>query len=214
MQAGVWRATSPTIPPSAAWGLVLNLAGIETRSPEPSRTTLIRADAPSLRIAIGAVRPSSTASLLQQLHTYPVGASGKEFKERTYGAKYWIAPVRREILVDLNVVLGVQAMDDALLDRVEGGSAGNLDVPRYGLPFAGDNSLIFDRIDSLATPPPARWYCPMVSDGKPRRGSCRLTIGIDRADAARTTSLLFAPEEDPTTEPPHDAWIWVPNRPG
>ncbi|HWN68765.1 MAG TPA: CRISPR-associated protein Cas5, partial [Haliangium sp.] len=31
LQAGVYRATSPIIPPSAAWGLLLNLAHIETR---------------------------------------------------------------------------------------------------------------------------------------------------------------------------------------
>ena len=31
MQAGVYRGTFPVMPPSAAWGLALNLAGLETR---------------------------------------------------------------------------------------------------------------------------------------------------------------------------------------
>ena len=31
MQAGVYRATSPIVPPSAAWGLCLNLAHIDMR---------------------------------------------------------------------------------------------------------------------------------------------------------------------------------------
>src|SRR5690606_31673513 len=55
MQAGVYRATSPVIPPSAAWGLVLNLAGVETRGEDDGTTTQIRADAPPLCLAIGAV---------------------------------------------------------------------------------------------------------------------------------------------------------------
>src|SRR5438132_1289702 len=31
LQAGVYRGTFPVMPPSAAWGFALNLAGIETR---------------------------------------------------------------------------------------------------------------------------------------------------------------------------------------
>src|SRR5688572_22411460 len=81
MQAGVWRATSPVIPPSAAWGLVLNLAGVDTRLPGEGVTTLVRPDAPTLGIAVGAVNFASKSSLYQQLHTYPVGNSGAELEK-------------------------------------------------------------------------------------------------------------------------------------
>ncbi|MCX5962055.1 MAG: CRISPR-associated protein Cas5 [Cyanobacteria bacterium] len=119
-QAGVYRSTSPIMPPSAAFGLVLNLAGIEMRDSKPGVMTLIRQDLPCLKLAIG--RPyqelangdmipetdSEVCTLYQQLHSYPVGNSGKELKERTHGAKFWITPVRRELLVGFDMILGVQ----------------------------------------------------------------------------------------------------------
>jgi CRISPR-associated protein Cas5t len=211
MQAGVYRATSPVIPPTAAWGLVLNLAGVETRDPTPSQTTLIRADAPPLRLAIGVVGEDPEVGVLyQQLHSYPVGNSGKELAERTHGAKYWIAPVKREILVNFDCLIGVEADDPALLERVRRGIAGELDEPRYGLPFAGDNNFIIDQIEVLEAPIDARWYVVMDADSPPQRGSCRLTVGIDRADAGRTTALLFAPTPEPQATPPAAAWVRTP----
>ncbi len=212
MQAGVYRATSPVIPPSAAWGLVLNLAHVETRASGEHATTPIRADAPPLNLAIGAVGDATVSTLYQQLHSYPVGASGKDLKERTHGAKYWIAPARRELLVGFDAIIGVQSDDPELLERVPKGLRGELDERRYGLPFAGDNNLLLDRIDVLDEPPPTRWYERLAADSAPRAGSCRLTVAIDRRDSANTQMVLFAPTE-PQTEPPADAWTWVPREP-
>lgn len=211
MQAGVYRATSPVIPPSAAWGLVLNLAHIDTRDPATytAVTTGIRPDAPRLCLAVGIVEPSEIATLYQQLHSYPVGNSGKELAPRTRGSKYWIAPVRRELLVNFHNVIGVRSPDSALLDRIAAGLRGQLTEPRYGLPFAGDNNFLFDRIDIDKQPPPARWYTRVAATQTPPRGSCRLTVAIDRSDQSRTESRLFAPTEL-TPEPPEDAWTWCP----
>lgn len=213
LQAGVYRTTLPTIPYSAALGLVLNLAGIETRDWRPAATTGVRPDIPRLRIAIGQRSTPTASTLYQQLHSYPVGTSGKELRDRTQGAKYWIVPVRRELLVDLDVLLGVEADDASLVERVRRGLAGELDEARYGLPFAGDNSFLFDRLDLLEAPVPARWYTPIVPDEPMRRGSCRLTVGIDRDDSSRTTTLLCAPTFDELPEPPESAWIWTPSAP-
>lgn len=212
MQAGVWRGTSPVMPPSAAWGLVLNLAGIETRAPDAGTTTLIRDDAPALQLAMarGPTAGPERGSLYQQLHTYPVGNSGKALKARSHGNKYWIAPVRRELLVGFDMLLGVRA-DEALLERVRRGLRGELEEPRYGLPFAGDNNLMFDRIEVLASPPAACWYTPVERRHGQRAGTCRLTIGIDRADASRTTSALFAPLSEQCASPPDEAWVRVPH---
>lgn len=213
LQAGVYRATSPIIPPSAAWGLLLNLAHVDTRDTRQAReVTPIRPDAPPLCIALGSVQTPDKAILYQQLHGYPVGSSGKELAARTHGAKHWIAPVRRELLVGFDVVLGVRSHDAALLQRIHDGLHGRLGAPRYGLPFAGDNNLLFDRIDVQDTPTPARWYTPIEAGDTARRGSCRLTVAIDRDDSSRTQSLLFAPTE-PLAEPPDQAWIWCPRAP-
>jgi CRISPR-associated protein Cas5t len=214
LQAGVFRATSPFLPPSAAYGLVLNLAGVETRAPGASAVTQVREDVPLLRIALGVPgKLPEVASLYQQLHTYPVGNSGKERKERMHGAKYWIAPARRELLVDLDAIIGVESADEALLAEVGRGLRGERKERRYGLPFAGDNNFLFDRIDLLAGPPAAHWYARLERESGPRRGSCRLTVGIDRADASRTTTVLMAPIGEPTPEPPEAAWTWTPRAP-
>lgn len=213
-QAGVYRASSPVMPPSAALGLVLNIAGIEMRDTTPGQTTLIRKDIPYLYLAIGTVagKDSEICSLYQQLHSYPVGNSGKELAKRTHGAKYWIAPVRRELLVGLDIVIGIQA-DDKLFERIRQGLRGELDELRYGLPFAGDNNFLFDRIDNIDEPPLTYWYVRMQPNDSPRRGSYRLTVGIDRSDNSKTTSFLYAPVGEPTHYPPDDAWTWTPKEP-
>jgi CRISPR-associated protein Cas5t len=212
LQAGVYRATSPVIPPSAAWGLVLNLAGIETRGPLDDVVTAIRGDAPALQLAIGTPQRANTATLYQQLHSYPVGSSGKaDLMPLTKGAKYWIKPARRELLVGFECVLGVRGPTD-VLDRVPRGLAGQLDSPRYGLPFAGDNNLLFDRIDVLASPPPVHWYTQLGDEGVFVSGACRLTVSIDRSDSSRTITRLFAPTVAVTETPPKAAWTWTPHR--
>ncbi|MBI5546402.1 MAG: CRISPR-associated protein Cas5 [Deltaproteobacteria bacterium] len=207
MQAGVWRATSPVIPPSAAWGLVLNLASIDSRLTSEGATTLVRPDAPAFEIAVAALAEPERGSLYQQLHSYPVGNSSQALAEGTHGAKYHVVPVRRELLTGFDAAIGVRTHDGALLERVRRGLKGELGEPRYGLPFAGDNSFLFDRIELLEQAPEARWYSRTT---KARRGTCRLTIGIDRADASRTTTGVFAPVETKTSDVPAEAWTWVP----
>jgi len=213
LQAGAYRVTAPVMPPSAALGLLLNLAGIEMRDPAPRVTTAIRDDVPRLCLAVGTLRSPGVCSLYQQLHSYPVGASGKELAKRTHGAKYWIAPVRRELLVDYEGIVGVVSDSSELLTRMRLGLRGEHRDKRYGLPFAGDNSFLFDRIEFADSPPPTYWYEKISGDSGPREGSCRLTIGIDREDNTRTTVGLFAPVREPSPSPPENAWVWVPGPP-
>jgi CRISPR-associated protein Cas5t len=213
LQAGVYRTTAPTIPPSAALGLILNLCGIEMRGDTSQPVTPIREDVPRMRLAIGEVTEPTVATLYQQLHTYPVGNDGKEHKSRTHGGKYWIAPARREFLVGFDVVLGIEPVDPALGEGLRRGLAGQLDEPRYGLPFAGDNNFLFDELRLLDAPPCAHWYAPVRTEGPPSRRSCRLTVGIDRSDNSRSTSILVAPSDALEREPPEDAWIWTPAPP-
>ena len=191
LQAGVYRGTFPVIPPSAAWGLVLNLAAIETRGSLAEVVTPIRGDAPALDIAVGVQRPGERSTLFQQLHSYPVGNSGKELATRTFGNKYWIAPAKREVLVGLIALVAARG-PSAIIARVGRGLAGDLPEPRYGLPFAGDNQFLFSSIDVVTVDEPARWY-ERVSGDDPVRETTRLTTNIDRGDANRTEAPLFAP---------------------
>ncbi len=205
MQAGVYRGTFPVIPHSAAWGLVLNLAAIESRGSLLEPVTPIRSDAPSLEIAVGLISPGQRATLYQQLHSYPVGNSGDAFKARTHGNKYWIAPVRREVLVDVECVVAARG-EGGVIRRVAEGLAGRLETPRYGLPFAGDNQFLFDAIEIAPDDVQARWYAP-VTGHDPVQETTRLTTNIDRGDASRTESPLFAPRQLGIVS--HDAWVKV-----
>ena len=101
-QAGVYRSTSPVMPPSTAYGLVLNIAGIEMRAASNGATTLIRSDIPRLRLAIGLIKVAARNFVYQQLHGYRVGTDKKTkaMAALTKGGKYQIVPVRREMLVD------------------------------------------------------------------------------------------------------------------
>lgn len=214
-QAGVYRSTMPIMPPSAALGFVLNLAGIEMRTGLDKPTTQIRSDIPHLQLAIGAIdgSESKVCTLYQQLHSYPVGNSGKDtLKPLAKGAKFWITPVRRELLVGLDMMIGIREFD-GLFDRIRQGLCGELNDLRYGLPFAGDNNFLFDRIDIIDEPPLTNWYEQMESDSLPRKRSQRLTVGIDRTDNSKTTSHLFAPIAESSTTPPETAWIWTPRNP-
>jgi CRISPR-associated protein Cas5t len=194
------------MPPSAAWGFALNLAGIETRGGMDEVVTPIRSDAPHLDVAVGVVHSGERSTLYQQLHGYPVGNSGQELQARAHGQKYWIAPAKREVLVGLVCVIGIRGAS-TIIDRIPQGLAGGLDVERYGLPFAGDNQFLFSRIDVIAADDRARWFVP-VGPGETPKESTRLTTVIDRGDASRTRAPLFAPTSTPCPCP-NEAWIQV-----
>jgi CRISPR-associated protein Cas5t len=202
----VYRGTYPIIPPSAAWGFALNLAGIETRGSLDEVVTPISPAAPPLDIAVGVVRPAQRATVYQQLHGYPVGSSGKELQARARGQKYWIAPAKRELLVGLCCVIGVRGAS-TIIERIPLGLAGTLPTPRYGLPFAGDNQFLFNRIEVVPPPQGVRWFVPVAAGETPKE-STRLTTVIDRGDSSRTRAPLFAPMLAPGPCP-GEAWTRI-----
>ncbi|AIE76214.1 CRISPR-associated protein Cas5 [Synechocystis sp. PCC 6714] len=209
-QSGSFRSTTPVPSFSAVYGLLLNLAGIEQRQEVEGKVTLIKpkAELPKLAIAIGQVKPSSTSLINQQLHNYPVGNSGKEFASRTFGSKYWIAPVRREVLVNLDLIIGLQSPVE-FWQKLDQGLKGETVINRYGLPFAGDNNFLFDEIYPIEKPDLASWYCPLEPDTRPNQGACRLTLWIDRENNTQTTIKVFSPS-DFRLEPPAKAWQQLP----
>lgn len=232
--AGWYRPTATFLTPSAAYGLLLNLAGIETRLREeepgypvkagvPATTT--RSGLPKAKIALGASavrrcgsqfedvpegdRFPRVQTVYQQLHNYPVGSSGGERAETTFGNKYNISPVRREVLVALRAVIAVDSsleLEQQIRHAIEGTSAAG----RYGLPFLGDNSYLPDRIDVLESLPAAHWYERLTTEGeKVRPRASRLTVWIDRLDMSRTRSDLYAPTSSASAEIPPSAWTEI-----
>lgn len=216
--AGWYRPTAHFITPSAAYGLALNLAVIETRRDDGlSPMMLTRFNLPPARIALGADPrnprgPHPTVhTIYQQLHNYPVGASGKERQADAKGNKYNITPVRREFLSDIRAFVLLDFFDHPEVEGLirsglKGESARSRE--RYGLPFLGDNSFLIDRIDVCDRPVEALWYRRVVSESEAdvARLTTRLTIWIDRADMSRTQSALFAPDEAASEEAPDPSW--------
>lgn len=207
--AGWYRPSASFLTPSAAYGLVLNLAGIESRLDDgTSVQTMTRPGLPQARVAIGAVGDFPTKqSLFQQLHNYPVGETGKARKDDAKGHKYNITPVRREFLSNLNACIGIDGGED-LEQRVREGLEGK--HTRYGLPFLGDNNFLPDRIDLLDGPIPARWYRRVNVEDRVVPHTTRLTIRINQADLSQKKSALYAPDADPLSGPPGpDYWTTV-----
>ena len=207
--AGSFRPTAGFMTPTAAYGLLLNLGGIESRR-DDGKSVMTLTDFEELKkwscqIALGAmplcdVNADSVLALprvhtiFQQLHNYPVGTSGKDHAPATKGNKYNITPVRREFLSNLRAVVAMKG-NAQLERRVRDGILGAFNAGRYGLPFLGDNSFMPDIIKLLREPPRARWFRPVsepAEDG-PIEGTTRLSRWIDRADMSKSCSDLYAP---------------------
>ena len=222
--AGWHRPTARMLTPSAAYGLLLNVARIETRLPEhhpdhPGRvpTTLHRPGLPEVRLAVG-LRAGCDApavqTIFQQLHNYPVGSQAGVPEAWAKGTKNNISPVRREFLSGLHAVVALDS-DAELEDRVRRGLRGELNEGRYGVPFLGDNAFLIDRLREPPESPAARWFLRVedVPDTDRLPHVTRLTVWIDRADMTRTRSALFAPAATDATEPPPAAWSRIPEEP-
>jgi CRISPR-associated protein Cas5t len=220
--AGWYRPTAGFLTPSAAYGLVLNIARIESRlyehDPEHDGrvpASLTRPELPPCRLAIGipeGADPPQVQSLYQQLHNYPVGASAGVSEELAMGSKNNITPIRREVLVGVRAMIAVDAPEAGEFEtRIIRGLRGELNEGRYGLPFLGDNNFLVDRLEITGASRRARWYQRVDPGDKqgPRMGVTRLTTRIDRADMSRTRSALYAPIDVPTIEPPDGAWTEV-----
>ena len=226
--AGWYRPTATFLTPSAAYGLLLNVAGIESRLRESEEghdgkapATYMRAviadwrfgqrGLPPCRLALGAVDDEypRLQSVYQQLHTYPVGSTGKARADDCKGNKYNITPVRREFLSDLRAVIALDGNTE-LENRIRAGLRNEFSGDRYGVPFLGDNAFLLDRLEEVAWPTTrfeTNWYEKLGSEtiqARPR--ATRLTILIDRADLSKTQSALFAPMPESSTKVPDSAW--------
>ena len=210
LRTGTYRDTMPVMPPSAAYGLILNLAGIEMRGSLKKSITPIRSNLPHIKLAFGRVTGSNSeiSVLLQNMHSYPIGQTGKERKAKTHGNKYWIEPTYREVIVNLDMMLGVKA-DSRLISLVRQGLNGESDIPYYGFPFAGDNNFLFDRIDCLEKPLSTHWFVTSDSNLELEPGAVSLTVEIDRQNPSQTKSLLFSATQNSSTSLPDSEWLSI-----
>lgn len=213
--AGSYRPTAPFITPSAAYGLILNVAGVESRYDDGhAPMTLTKLGLPRADIALGAIVLPEIQSIYQQLHNYPVGSTGKEWAKESKGAKYNIQPIRREFLSGLDAYICLRGNSE-LEERARAGlREGTQWAPegrlRYGVLFLGDNNFMVDVLQEESAPGSAYWYRRLTPDevsSVERR--CRLTVWINRADMTRTQALLYAPTQDAVSAIPEEAWTLI-----
>ncbi len=229
--AGWYRPTATFLTPSAAYGLILNIAAVESRLYErdpghdgSAPATFTKPNLPGARLAVGAARTRATDSLAaslptvqtvyQQLHNYPVGKDAGMPAELSKGTKNNITPVRRELLCNLRCYIGLDASAE-LENRVARGLKGELNANRYGVPFLGDNQFLIDHLEIVS---PARepemsayWYSVISesSDERLQSYTARLTVAVNRGDMSQTDSRLFRPSKTAASTPPADAWVEV-----
>lgn len=186
-----YRPVYPVIPPTAARGLFLNLAGIDTDA----------GNVPAIDVAVGVVKAGKIGSLLQQLHSVKQtpDASDKVRRANTHGSKYHISTVRREVCTSSVFKVAMRAPAE-VVELVRAGLRGEL--PYFGVPFAGDNQFTYDRIDEVVDDE-ATWY---EKSSQPKAGAVRLTTGVDFKNPKNTTSCLFSRQQGAL---PDSAWVTI-----
>ena len=213
--AGSYRSSAPFVTPSSAYGLVLNVAGIESRYDDgESAMTLTAEGLPPVEIALGALTLPSVQSIYQQLHNYPVGETGRERASETFGNKYNIQPIRREFLAALDAYVclrGNDSLEELVRQSLSTSSPVAGGMRRYGLPFAGDNNFLLSDLYEERVPAPAFWFSKLSRDEVANAPNvCRLTVTIDRKNMSRTVAALFSRAPEPSLGAPDGAWTELP----
>ena len=199
------HATADFLTHSAAYGLLLGLAGVDCHADYQRKK-----DFPDAQIAIGQKHRPLRGRVLQQLHKMHKGTITAEELERAKGNKTKIDVFRREHLCDLEGFIGLR--DEKLEARVRKGINEPSTLSYWGLPFMGDNNFFLERIEVCDKPEACQWFYPFTGKRLQRGGRLHfLSIWTDYETNTRSRGLLCAltPHQE---SPPSDAWIQITER--
>ena len=212
LSAGTYRATMRFMPHSAAYGLVLHLAGIESRLEDPRFSGNPGSAGPSSGEVSGRggrALPGRAGWLPADPQLPRRDHAGKDHAADCFGQKYNVQFVKREYLTDLNAAIAVEAGEE-LIDRIREGVLGGTSRAgdNRGVVFLGDRDFEASHISVSDKVPASYWYEPVSRDQRigDVRHSTYLTVRIDRSDSSKTISKLFCPVSTPTSEIPAEAW--------
>lgn len=164
-----YRSVYPTIPHSAARGLVLNLAAIDDD----------HGSIPAMDIAVGLEKAGEVGVVYTQLHRS--NKKNKKFLETRQ--KLEVTPISREVLVGATFLIAVRA-EDELIEKVRAGLRGELD--RFGIPFAGDNQQTYEAIEEVIDAVGA-WFYPST-----KGAAVSLSTKVDYKANQNTKFSLFS----------------------
>lgn len=213
-----WRSFStgraqgvlPVIPPSAAFGLFLNLAGIEMKAgvlEKMKGNTYFchpnRDDLPHLEVATGTCSDMSSGELIHHMHGYVQtvskgtlgGKKQKEYEDSFHGRKFSIFLGRRKYLNGYNGLVACRNNPE-IISKIRH----NLEHGTDDVPFAGSTNLTFDVIREVDNQE-CHWY---VKSETAR--SIPLTISVHRSKKDTSVRRLFTRSGNATKSPPENAW--------
>lgn len=237
--AGWYRPTVGFITPSAAYGLLLNVAGIDSRLWEHDRRHDGSAPASltddeqvsrwPCRLAVGHRARVLPGDREWRLRGRGGASSGLAFpRVATIYQQLHNYPVGSSGMppelskgtknnitpVRREFLCGIRAIlavdcGADLADRLRRGLRGEGVGRTYGLPFLGDNNFLVDRLEETV-PVPTRWFERLDPAERPRPHTSRLTLRVDRGSTLDTCSELLAPTAIATGDPPPTAWVELP----
>ena len=185
--------TAEFITHSAAYGLLLGLAGIDRQHKQ---------EFVGASIAIGIKR-----QLPKVGRTYQQLIQGERVLNDKQRWDFKLRPFWREVLVGVEGYIGLNHPE--LEDLVHKGVNTPSALSYWGIPFLGDNNFFVERIDTCEQPEPCLWLCPLANGLTPNnRRLLYLTVWTDYADSTRSKSMLFY-QEKTDAEPPEAAWVTI-----
>jgi len=208
--------TADFITHSAAYGLLLGLAGIAREK---------KLEYLGARIAVGVIgkRLPPRGRAYQQLHWVklegrvekrkgkpPKGETLKAAFERSKGMKPDIRPYVREFLHGIEGCIGFECAAKPEFEQlIEDGVDRPEKIDNWGLPFMGDNNFFIERLGVSRAPSACRWFSPYKGGLLPTGERLHyLSVWTDYELNSRSGSFPFI-LSDVCEKPPDDAWVEI-----
>jgi CRISPR-associated protein Cas5t len=175
---------------SAAFGILLGLAGIERN---------LKKKYVGAHISIGCLRMPTVERSLQLL------IQGKRKFEIEKGGNFKLRPFVREVLCGIEGYIGLEHTE--LEQLVKQGIDAPTTLDYWGIPFMGDNNFFIERLDLKGNPEPCQWLCEVGEDLHIQGQKLfYLSVWTDYVNSEKSDSRLFYLGEK-TNSPPQSAWI-------
>lgn len=199
------HSTADFITYSAAYGLLLGLAGVDCHANYQRRRDFI-----GVQIAIGQIGNPLRGRVLQQLHKMPQTNPSPEVLDRAKGNKPKVDIFRRDYLRSLEGFIGLQNSEE-LEALVRRGINEPSTLSYWGLPFMGDNNFFVETLETKDRPSRCRWFYPFKEHnlGEGER-LYYFSVWTDYEPNPTSSSRLFALSDvKDSLEKDDEAWISI-----
>jgi CRISPR-associated protein Cas5t len=176
---GKYRQMHTVISPTAALNIIKNILGLEIN------------DEFECTFCVGLENKLERSVLLTHYHTYAQAYEIQSKKGITWPQKPNIQCVLREIGSNFKAYLGIKT-DNNLKNKLKSGLNG--EIKRHGIPFAGDNNMIFSKMEECKIPNKELYWLKQINmngDWKEKRESFSMSTKINRKEFEKTKHSMF-----------------------